>query len=142
MQACKLPKEIFSPEALEFFHRISIWVHNFKKTKGAILPWKKGLKKSKIISCIKAPKGQPLEDFVDKSLPANTLYVPNYCSGKYLFNHLRNAFCHNNIQYDKQTKQYELHSIGDDGTLKMCGRFSLDGIKFLVAAFLNETSKN
>ena len=124
-----LPPIPFPDEVLQFLYRVSLWVEKNKKRKMHINNWRKTAKKLRPIFCLqKAQQKEKLN--IPKKLPPNTLYVPHYFSGYNMLCQLRNAFCHNQLSYDKKTKLIEVRNE------KFAGKFSLETIQKFVIAFL------
>lgn len=125
---------IFPEDGLRFFHGLSNWIEQCKGTKQNLANWKHGMKALTKLSCIKPKKGEPLK--IPAELGKNTLYVPTSAYGYFVLSHLRNAFCHNALVYDKSNKQYRIQT---NEKLNIAGRFSLEAIEDFVKAFIPET---
>lgn len=129
-----IPKLILSDipeEGLRFFHGLSNWVEQSKISKPSFIKWKQGQKALVKLTCVKPKSGNQVE--LPNVLPDNTLYLPFYSSGYYVFCQLRHAFCHDNLVYDKEKRQYCIELTDN---VKIAGLFSLEAIKELVGVFL------
>ena len=126
MTESKLPVE-----GLRFFHGLANWVESVKGKKLHLIEWKEGQKKLTLLKCNKPKQKEPLS--VPEKLPENSLYVPNWCSGRDVISQLRHAFCHNNLKYDTQSEQYEI-KLSDK--IKIAGQFSLETIIEFVNVYL------
>lgn len=124
----------FPEDGLRFFHGLSNWIEQCKGTKQNLANWKHGMKVLTKLSCIKPKKGEPFK--IPADLDNNTLYVPTFAYGYFVLRHIRNAFCHNALVYDKSSKQY---SIQTNENSNIAGRFSLEAIEDFVKAFITET---
>lgn len=118
-------------DGLRFFHGLANWVERFKGKKRYHIEWKKGQKKLTLLKCYKPKQKEPLS--VPDKLPENSLYVPNWCSGRQVISQLRHAFCHNNLKYNTQLEQYEI-KLSDK--TKIAGRFSLEAVREFVKVYL------
>ena len=125
---------IFPEDGLRFFHGLSNWIEQCKGTKQNLANWKHGMKALTKLSCIKPRKGEPLK--IPAELGKKTLYVPTSAYGYFVLSHLRNAFCHNALVFDKSNKQYRIQT---NEKLNIAGQFSLEAIEDFVKAFLTET---
>jgi len=123
-------------DGLRFFHGLSNWMEQSKTLKPHLAKWEQGYKALTKLACIKPKQGEKVE--VPEVLPCNTLYVPYSCSGFFVFRHLRHAFCHNDIVYDEDIKQYRI-ALTDK--VKISGQFSLEAIIEFVNVFLSATKQ-
>lgn len=128
-----LPSD-FPEDGLRFFHGLSNWIELYKGTKPHLTNWKHGMKALTKLSCVKPKKGESLK--IPADLGKDTLYVPTSAYGYFVLSHLRNAFCHNALVYDKSNKQYRIQT---NEKLNIAGQFSLEAIEDFVKAFFNET---
>lgn len=132
-----LPLSNIPEDGFRFFHGLSIWVEQSKKLKPHFINWKKGIRHLTKLTCIKPKRGEKNE--VPQSFPCDTLYVPSSSFALSVFCQLRHSFCHNDLKYDEETKQYRI-DLTDK--VKIAGQFSLDAIKEFVEVFLSTVNKN
>lgn len=117
-------------DALRFFHGLSNWVEQQKRSKSKLILWEDGIKDFKALSWTKAKKGQKI--CVNSPIPENTLFLPYRCSGFHAIKQLRHAFCHNGISYDKESTKF---TITNTKLINLAGNFTLDAIKQFVKVF-------
>lgn len=132
-----LPLNNIPEDGLRFFYGLSIWVEQYKKLKPHFINWQKGIRHLTKLTCIKPDRGEKIE--VPQSFPCDTLYVPASSSALDVFCQLRHSFCHNDLKYDEEIKQYRIELTDK---VKITGLFSLDAIKEFVEAFLSTVNKN
>ncbi len=126
----KLPEE-----GLRFFHGLSNWVEESKSIKSQLISWKEGEKQLTQLKCIKFKKGEVFATL--REMEVNTLYIPEYRGGKFVLQHIRHAFCHNDLEYDMDLNQYRIKLTNN---VKIAGQFSLEGIKEFASIFLSATT--
>ena len=118
-------------DGLRFFHGLSNWVENVKGLKLKLIEWENGQKELIRLTCFKPKRKEPFS--VPSILPKNSLYVPTWIYGLKVIFQLRNAFCHSNLVYDENSKQYVIKLT--DKT-KIAGQFSLEAIREFVEIYL------
>ena len=118
-------------EGLQFFHGLANWVEATKSLKISLIEWKKGQKKLTLLNCFKSKPNEPL--LVPEDLPENSLYIPNWISGRKTISQLRHAFCHGKLEYEEKTKLYR---ITPSDRVKIAGSFSLETIQEFVNVYL------
>lgn len=118
-------------DGLRFFHSLANWVERAKVTKPKLTAWGKGQKALRKLTCIKYSSHNAHE--IPKDIPNNTLYVPKHSSGLYVLSQLRNAFCHNNLVFDKNNKQYQIELTDK---VKIAGKFSLEAIEEFARVYI------
>lgn len=133
----RIPLSSIPEDGLRFFHGLSIWVEQYRRPKPHFINWQKGTKRLTTLTCIKPKRGEKIE--VPQSLPCDTLYVPFSSGALDVFCQLRHSFCHNDLEYDENTKQYKIVLTNK---VKISGQFSLDAIKEFVETFLSTVNKN
>ena len=126
-----IPLSNLPEDGLRFFHGLTNWVQQTKCNKLNTIKWGKGHKALFKLHCIKLTKGDSIPDVTN--IGSDTLYVPNYSSGLFVLRQIRNAFCHDDIEYDNTTGQYQIALTSE---VKISGRFSLESIKEFAAIFL------
>ena len=124
-------------DGLRLFHGISNWVEQAKTTKPKLIGWRKGQKCLTTLNCIKPKQNESLK--VPENLPENTLYVPINFSGLAVIRHLRNAFCHNGLTYNKIKGDYMIKHTGQKS---ISGRFSIDAINEFLDVYLQPYQQN
>lgn len=126
-------------DGLRLFHGISNLVEQVKvkTTKFNLVGWQKGQKCLTILNCIKPKQNESL--IVPKDLPENTLYVPVSFSGMDVIRHLRNAFCHNGLTYNKITGDYMIKRMEQKS---ISGRFSIEAINEFLEVYLQPSQQN
>lgn len=135
-----IPKMVESnlpEEGLRFFHGLSNWVESVKGLKLQLIEWGNGQKKLTLLNCYKPKQREPLS--VPEDLTENSLYAPNWCSGRNVISQLRNAFCHGGLKYDVNSKQYSIEFLDKK---HIAGRFSLEAIREFVDIYLESKELN
>lgn len=127
----KITESELPEEGLRFFHGLSNWVESTKGAKLQLIEWKKGQKQLSLLNSYKPKQKEPLS--VPKDLLNNSLYVPNWSSGRYVISQLRHAFCHGNMKYDDKSEQY-LIDLTDN--VHITGKFTLEAIREFVEIYL------
>ncbi|MDE6650155.1 MAG: hypothetical protein K2K45_09535 [Muribaculaceae bacterium] len=125
-------------DGLRFFHGLSNWVESVKGQRLSLIEWKKGQKALTILKCVKPKQKESL--VFPLVMVDNNIYIPYWGCGLYVIRQLRNAFCHGQLKYDKNSCQYQIDSTDEK---HIAGSFSLNAIREFVKIYLQpkETKK-
>ena len=121
----------FPEDALRFFHGLTNWVEDAKRRKPKLISWRAGAKRLTQLCCVKPKPKEPL--IIPAVVPKNTLYIPTSMGALDVLRHIRHAFCHNDIVYNANSKEY---TIKRTEQVKIGGRFTLQAIEELVEIFV------
>ena len=124
---CQLPDD-----GLRFIYRLSCWSEYDKNNKAKLKKWSKAIKKPLKLKCLKPKTG--IDFVIPEVSDTDTLYIPSQNYGiRQIIRHIRNAFCHNNVEYDEKTDQYIIRRTDK---VKIAGSFSLPAIQELISRFI------
>lgn len=131
-EPCNFQPSTLAADGLRIFHGLSNWYEQHKNSKPRLIEWTEGEKLLTRIHCVKPKKQEKLQ--LPSPMERDTLYITSWTmSGFDVIRHLRNAFCHNGLNYNETTSEYE---IRNNSLIKIAGRFSLEAILDFIQVYI------